>query len=126
MKRIAILLLALSLPAHAATLHVSPDGSGADGLTWPTAFPTIGEAIVASSTGDEVWVRSATYVENVTIEHPLTLLGGFVGDETEDSERDWESNETTIEGNLYGPVIRVWAFSSVLVDGMVLTKGSFT
>ncbi|MCA9411750.1 MAG: right-handed parallel beta-helix repeat-containing protein, partial [Candidatus Omnitrophica bacterium] len=80
----------------------------------------------ASSTGDEVWVRSATYVENVTIEHPLTLLGGFVGDETEDSERDWESNETTIEGNLYGPVIRVWAFSSVLVDGMVITKGSFT
>ncbi|MCB9768468.1 MAG: hypothetical protein H6752_09750 [Candidatus Omnitrophica bacterium] len=66
LHRIATLLLALSPAANPATLHVSPDGTGSDGMSWQTAFPTIGEAIVASSTGDEVWIESATYVENVT------------------------------------------------------------
>lgn len=35
--------------AVTATLRVSPDGSGADGLSWRTAFQTIGEAHTAAS-----------------------------------------------------------------------------
>ncbi|MCB9766881.1 MAG: right-handed parallel beta-helix repeat-containing protein [Candidatus Omnitrophica bacterium] len=121
--RVTILLLALSLPAHAATLHVSPDGTAADGLTWQTGFPTIGEAIVASSTGDEVWVRSATYVENVTIEQPITLLGGFAGNEDRASERDWTANVTVLQASAFGPVIRIEGTSQCVVDGLHLTGG---
>ena len=36
--------------AVTATLHVSPDGSGADGLTWRTAYQTIQDALDAAST----------------------------------------------------------------------------
>ncbi|MCA9445573.1 MAG: hypothetical protein KC931_00565, partial [Candidatus Omnitrophica bacterium] len=107
LNRIVTLLLALSLPAHAATLHVSPDGTGSDGLTWQTGFPTIGEAIVASSTGDEIWIKSATYVENVTLEKSLTILGGFTGNEDVASERDWTSNVTTIRASDFGAVILI-------------------
>ncbi|MCB9768553.1 MAG: hypothetical protein H6752_10185 [Candidatus Omnitrophica bacterium] len=102
--RTTILLLALSLPAHAATLFVSPDGTGVDGLTWETAFPTIGEAIVASSTGDEVWIRSATYRRTWLFRNHLTILGGFDGTETlnQREQRDPETNETVVDGNQNG------------------------
>ncbi len=36
--------------AHTATLHVSPDGTGADGLSWRTAYQTINAALDAAST----------------------------------------------------------------------------
>jgi len=40
--------------AVTATLYVSPNGSGADGLTWATAFTTIQDALDAASTdGDD-------------------------------------------------------------------------
>ncbi|MCA9410551.1 MAG: hypothetical protein KC944_05045, partial [Candidatus Omnitrophica bacterium] len=82
LHRIATLLLALSLPAHAAILHVSPDGTAADGLSWQTAFPTISQAIVASTTGDEVWIKSGTYEENLVVMKSLKILGGFAGSES--------------------------------------------
>ncbi|MCA9429361.1 MAG: DUF1565 domain-containing protein, partial [Candidatus Omnitrophica bacterium] len=123
MNRIAILLLALSLPAHAATLHVSPDGSGADGLTWPTAFPTLGEAIVASSTEDEIWMASGTYTENLQVVRPITILGGFAGNENpaEREERNPEVNPTIIDGNRLGPVVTVRG--STTLDGVTVQNG---
>ena len=36
--------------AYTATLHVSPDGTGADGLSWRTAYTTIQAALDAAST----------------------------------------------------------------------------
>ena len=39
--------------AVSATLHVSPNGTGADGLSWRTAFTTIPDALDACSTDDE-------------------------------------------------------------------------
>ncbi|MCB9768927.1 MAG: right-handed parallel beta-helix repeat-containing protein [Candidatus Omnitrophica bacterium] len=121
--RIAILLLALALPAHSATLFVSPDGTGADGLSWNTAFPTIGQAIVASTTDDEIWIRSATYVENITIERPLTLLGGFVGSETlgQRNSRDPSQHPTVIDGNRNGSVVR--AKGPITLDGFSIVNG---
>ncbi|MCA9424194.1 MAG: hypothetical protein KC994_03935, partial [Candidatus Omnitrophica bacterium] len=125
--RIAILLLALALalalPAHSATLFVSPDGTGADGLSWNTALPTIGQAIVASTTDDEIWIRSATYVENITIERPLTLLGGFVGSETlgQRNSRDPSQHPTVIDGNRNGSVVR--AKGPITLDGFSIVNG---
>ncbi|MCA9417916.1 MAG: hypothetical protein KC917_16680, partial [Candidatus Omnitrophica bacterium] len=121
--RTIILLIALCLPTQAATLHVSPGGSGADGLTWPTAFPTLGEAIVASSTEDEIWMASGTYTENLQVVRPITILGGFAGNENpaEREERNPEVNPTIIDGNRLGPVVTVRG--STTLDGVTVQNG---
>lgn len=74
MKRLTFLLLALCTiaialaapAAMAATLHVCPSGC---------AYSTIQAAINAAASGDTVGVGPGTYVENVVIDRPLTLLG---------------------------------------------------
>ncbi|MCB9766674.1 MAG: hypothetical protein H6752_00640 [Candidatus Omnitrophica bacterium] len=95
--RTIILLVALCLPTQAATLHVSPGGSGADGLTWPTAFPTLGEAIVASSTEDEIWMASGTYTENLQVVRQSRSLG--IAGNPQKGKRKLEVKPTIIDGN---------------------------
>jgi len=63
--KILLLIPLLPLLAHSATLHVSPEGSGTDGLTWETAYPTISEAVTASTAGDSLWVKAGVYEEAV-------------------------------------------------------------
>ncbi len=36
-----------------------------NGLSWATAFTTVQEGINVATEGDEVWVASATYFENI-------------------------------------------------------------
>ena len=121
--RVVFLLLALALPAYSATLFVSPDGTGSDGLTWETAYPKIADAIAASSTDDEVWIRSGTYTENLVIEKPLSLVGGFKGNEGLDQRHlaDPTMNPTVLDGNYKDSVINVE--SDLLLYGVTLTKG---
>lgn len=122
--RLLFIALSLSLPAHSATLFVSPDGSGVDGLSWVTAFNSVQEGILAAGSGDQVWVRSATYVENVTIERSIALLGGFAGNESSFSERDWVSNDTIMDGSRAGAVIKVTAGADCRIDGFHITNGA--
>lgn len=122
--RLLLLALSLSLPAHSATLFVSPDGSGTDGLSWETAFNSVQEGILAAGSGDQVWVKSATYVENVTIEESISLLGGFGGNENAASERDLVSNTTILDGSRAGAVIKVIAGADCRIDGFHITKGA--
>lgn len=62
---VAAILLVVLGQAEGATLFVSPDGDGSDGLAWETAFNKVGDAIVASSTNDAIWIKAATYTENI-------------------------------------------------------------
>ncbi|MCA9438074.1 MAG: hypothetical protein KC978_19975, partial [Candidatus Omnitrophica bacterium] len=62
-------------------------------------------------------------VENVTIEHPITLLGGFAGNEDLASERDWTANVTAVQASNFGPVIRILEASQCVVDGLRISKG---
>jgi nitrous oxidase accessory protein NosD len=73
---VALAMLGIAAqPASAAFREVSPTGSdvGNDCLSAPCA--TIQHAIEEAKNGDWVDVRAGTYVENVTIDKPLTLLG---------------------------------------------------
>jgi cysteine-rich repeat protein len=79
-----------------------------DGLTWETAFPSVQEGIDAgydAGPGCEVWVAAGTYqimqaslFNTVELRSGVGVYGGFVGDETERTQRDWEVNETTLDG----------------------------
>jgi hypothetical protein len=96
--RVAILLLALALPAHCATLFVSPEGDGTDGFSWEAAYTTVGDAVTASSTNDEVWIRSGTYTKNLVIQKPLKLIGGFAGNEEQVPIEKQSPDLTVLDG----------------------------
>lgn len=90
-----ILLLALSLPAGAAIIRVDPESQVSDGngLSWPLACRTLGQAIEKAGDfagPDEIWLADGVYVpeddEGVIStfridesNFPVTILGGFQG-----------------------------------------------
>jgi predicted outer membrane repeat protein len=101
---------------------VSSSGTGTNwGETY--AFKYIGEAMTAASAGDEIWVKQGTYVipSTITVNKAVGLYGGFAGTETARSQRDWETNTTTVDGD-----DSVQCFSvtdDAVVDGFTITQG---
>ena len=93
---------------QAGTIYVSPSGNDAnDGLTWPTAKATVQAGLNAAASGDQVWVAAGTYVGCITLKAEVALYGGFAGDETDLSQRDWTANETILDGNQAGSVVTI-------------------
>lgn len=69
-------------PLNGSTYFVrTPDTGGNDnndGLSWATAFATIGHALdVASSGKKSVWVAKGVYKENLTMKDGVNVYGGF-------------------------------------------------
>lgn len=97
-----------------------------DGLTWATAFKTISEVPIWAARGQvEIWVKAATYdIEEPISFHPLeiALYGGFAGNETHRKQRNWQKNETIIDGGNRGKLI--FNRNHLLIDGFTLTGGN--
>lgn len=107
---------------QAATIYVKQDGSGADGLTWQTAFQTIGEAIAGAQAHDSIWAASGVYEERLKVEIPLQIYGGFRGDEAFPEERDLSAHETVLHGTgVRGSLLTVR--SDLVVDGFTFKNG---
>jgi len=66
-------------PENGSTYFVRTNGSDSnDGLSWATAFATIGHALdVASSGKKSVWVAQGVYYENLTMQDGVNVYGGF-------------------------------------------------
>ena len=111
------------LPAIAVRHHT---GGIFDGRTWETAFDTVQDAVDAAEPGEEIWVASGTYVENIVLKDGVALYGGFAGTETSRSQRNWNANVTILDGDGGGPVIEVVrnATSATRIDGFTITNGS--
>ncbi len=137
---IASIALPVSIPsASAASIIIRVSTDGADnaptcGLDWAT--PCDLEYALASrvSEGDEIWTKAGTYTpsgaDEASRSFHLTsgvgLYGGFAGNETERSQRDWESNLTLLQGIhiLYHhiPVIQsVQTSETTVLDGFTVT-----
>ena len=77
-------LLLSSLPLSAKVIHVAKQpGPPGDGSSWQGAFKMISAGLTASASGDEIWVKSATYPEAITMKAGVDLYGGFAGTETD-------------------------------------------
>ncbi|HAB18417.1 MAG TPA: hypothetical protein DCE44_18500, partial [Verrucomicrobiales bacterium] len=85
-------------PSFAGILRVKPDATDpADGLTWPTAYRSITNALAVAVAGDDIWVAGATYPGGIVMKPGVSLYGGFSGLETTLAER-MGTNISVIDG----------------------------
>lgn len=105
----------LSLAQSSETIYVKYDASGAeDGSSWDDAYTDLQAALTAASIGDQIWVAAGIYVpsQRLSVDDPrsavfqlrngLSIYGGFAGNETSLTQRDWETNITVLSGDLEG------------------------
>ncbi len=117
----------------ARTLYVTTDGDDANsGESWAQAKRTVGAAVSAAVSGDEIWVARGVYQENLILKGGIKLYGGFVGTETTLDERppfprpEPDPNETVLDGGQIDRVITVFdtETAAVLIDGFTIRNGS--
>lgn len=94
------ILLSFAWAIQAKVIYV--DGfanNGGDGSSWENAFITIGEALSAAVSGDEIWVASDIYYGQYIMKAGVSVYGGFEAIETQLEERDFVKNRTILRNN---------------------------
>ena len=95
-------------------VYVDASATGVpNGLSWSTAYTNVQDALLAATSGDEVWVAEGIYypddgvgqtANSVTATFQLTsgvgLYGGFAATETVRSEQNVSGNVTILSGDL--------------------------
>ncbi|TCO07764.1 choice-of-anchor Q domain-containing protein [Natronoflexus pectinivorans] len=87
-------------------LYVQTDGEG-DGTSWLDAM-NLHEALLTAIEGDQIWVAAGIYKPtndddraiSFELKEGIELYGGFNGDETQLSQRNWRKNKTILSGNI--------------------------
>ena len=116
-----------------------------DGLSWATAYPDLQQALTAATTlpgSKEIWVAQGEYKPTATLDRTIsfvlpantTLYGGFVGNETSLSNRNWRVNRTILSGDIGAQFVKsdnsahVVTLSNVsdatTIDGFVIKEGN--
>lgn len=133
MKSKAILIwvtaaLLFASAAHAVTVrYVSPDGDDSTGLDWAHAYQSIQTAIDNAEGEDPIWVKQGTYSETVLVNQFVAIKGGFKGDETDSSQRDWRKYPTKIDVSSISPAYHAVMFqTNGEIDGFTITGGRAT
>ncbi|MCB0577756.1 MAG: hypothetical protein KDD10_00400, partial [Phaeodactylibacter sp.] len=95
-------------------VYVNDDAPGAnDGSSWTDAFTDLQDALALANscpTVTQIWVAAGTYKPtsgtdrsiSFTMINDVAIYGGFIGTETQLSERDWVANATILSGNIGG------------------------
>ncbi len=89
-------------------VNAGNDSGIEDGQLWATAYSTLTDALNAAVSGDEIWVAKGTYYPTTGTDRDMSfnlvadvsLYGGFAGTESALDERDWETNETILSGDI--------------------------
>jgi hypothetical protein len=114
-------------PEPPVIVRVSLAGDDAhDGSSWTLAKRTVQAGIdAAAPSAGQVWVASGTYVENIILPLRGASYGGFAGDETDLSQRNWQSNVTVLDGNQAGSVVTAapGGGRTARVDGFTIRNG---
>jgi len=122
--------------------------SGGDGSSWGTAYKYLQDALAlnVASFGDEIWIAAGTYITDRSNSSPdgtgsvqatfalvdgVAIYGGFTGNEFIRSERDWNNNETILDGDVDGGYLsrhvlsgeNKYLSSSTVLDGFTIRNG---
>jgi parallel beta-helix repeat protein len=106
---VLILLAVFVLSMLTLAFNIQPAKAAPITIIVPDDYPTIQEAINAANSGDTVYVRVGTYVENVVVNKSISLIGGVGG-------------ESIIDGNYEGIAVHVEA-NDVVVANFTIIKG---
>lgn len=110
--KVVLFFILLPVSSFAQIIYVDVDASGNnDGSSWADAYTTLQSAISASTSSSEIWIAEGEYFptsgtnRNTSFQVPnskngIKIYGGFVGTESSLSERDWETNQTILSGNI--------------------------
>lgn len=111
----------LTSAQNCSVIYVNIAATGAsDGSSWQNAFPNLQDAITESANcldvGVEIWVAQGTYRPDIGetqvagnryatfyLLDNVQILGGFTGAETTRDQRDWQTNETVLSGDVGAP-----------------------
>ena len=121
-------------------VFVAHDAAGANnGRSWRDAFNKLEDAVKHIELGDEIWVKKGVYkpgtstTSSFTVNAPgIKIFGGFAGDESQRSQRDWIANPTVLSGEIGDPnnyldnireLVDLSGNNSVL-DGFIIERSS--
>ena len=113
-----------SWPSGARIIYVNAAAPpGGDGTSWTTAYQTIhlaaDDALMRG--GSEIWVAQGTYSGGIVLPTFAHLYGGFTGTETERDQRNWQLNQTVIDGQGVSWCIQTRGYC--FVDGFTMRNG---
>ncbi len=106
-----------SLPINFTTtrtigkIYVNANATGNNnGISWTNAYTNLENALAVAQTNEEIWITEGTYKPHASdrtisftiADANLKLYGGFVGTETQLSERIFGAHETILSGDLLG------------------------
>ncbi len=138
-------------PVCGSVLYVDADStaSSPDGCSWGTAFPNLQDALVAATSGKQIWVANGTYYPDrgggqtlgdrnasFVLKEGVTIYGGFAGNESSLAMRNSNpaTNGTILSGDIGTPnvlsdnsyqVVRGSNLSaSAVLDGFTITRGN--
>ena len=141
-----LILLPLLLNAKLSSeiIHVDDDAAtGGDGAAWASAYRHLQDALKIAKPYDEIWVASGTYKpdtggDQITgdrrasfqLREQIQIYGGFLGNESSRTERDWKQNITILSGEISHNSSN-WSYHVLkgtdtewTLDGLLITKGN--
>jgi len=116
----------LAIRSEARVVYVNRAANGAsNGFSWQSAYTSIQAGVNSAASGDEVWVATGTYVENVQLRSNVALYGGFDGTESSRQQRNPAVHFTSIDGGGKGSCASFpfGAGPQTILDGFRLRNG---
>lgn len=120
-------------------IYVDADAQGSEtGTNWQNAYNSIVEGLTNAQPGDQIWVAEGVYYTSlsnnpadfINIPNGVEIYGGFNGTESIISQRNWNTNQTILSGDIGQPFIesdnanQMLSFSSgeldTVFDGFVI------
>ena len=147
---VAVCVLTACSTVWSDTIYVKDSASlGGNGASWAAAYKYLQDGLAAATGGDEVWVAAGSYKPdqdeggNVAPGDPnetfqlisgAAIYGGFIGNETLLVQRDWQTNETILSGdigtlddpddNSHHVVTGSGTDETAILDGFTITAGN--
>lgn len=140
---LATTVSAISTFAKGSIIYVKWNANGSNnGSSWANAYVDLQSALAIASSGSQIWVAAGTYkpVSDIdrnasfVLKNGVAVYGGFAGTETSLSQRNYQSNITTLSGDLgvagnsgdnsYHVVIGSNTNNSAILDGFTVTGGN--
>ncbi|MBI1225409.1 MAG: hypothetical protein GC192_09255 [Bacteroidetes bacterium] len=139
-----LFLVVLNSNIFATVIYVNTNvqGGSNDGTSWNNAYLKLQDALLHSVYGDTIWVAQGTYYPTTSanrffyfdLKNGVKLFGGFAGNETQLSQRDWNLYPSILSGdigmsgdstdNSFTVVNCGFVDSTTVFDGFVITGGN--